>query len=161
MSTIETTMTMPGRLRRDFVAVREWLGGLPLSLIMLGMRVGVGFVFFNSGMLKINSFEFAVKLFQDEYRLPFIDPVTGAKLAAFNELTFPLFLFFGLATRLATLPLLGMVAVIEIFVYPQAWVEHLLWASVLVMLLTRGPGKISFDYLIERYFFATPRAQSP
>lgn len=161
MSIAETMTTRPLRLRRDFVAVREWLGRFPLSLILFAMRLGVGFVFFNSGMLKINSFEFAVKLFQDEYRLPFIDPVTGAKLAAFNELTFPLFLFFGLATRLATVPLLGMVAVIEIFVYPQAWVEHLLWASVLLMLLTRGPGKISFDYLIERYFFATRRNQSP
>ncbi len=161
MSIAETMTTGPLRWRRDFVAAREWLGRFPLSLILFAMRIGVGFVFFNSGMLKINSFEFAVKLFQDEYRLPFIDPVTGAKLAAFTELTFPLFLFFGLATRLATLPLLGMVAVIEIFVYPQAWVEHLLWASVLLMLLTRGPGKISFDHLIERYFFAARRNQSP
>jgi putative oxidoreductase len=158
MSIAETTMTMPLRLRRDFVAARAWLERFPLSLILLAMRIGIGFVFFNSGMLKVRSFEFAVKLFQDEYKLPFIDPVTGAKLAAFSELTFPLFLFFGLATRLATLPLLGMVAVIEIFVYPQAWVERLLWTSVLVMLLTRGPGKISFDYLIERYALAGRRA---
>jgi len=57
-----------------------------------------------------------------------------------------------LATRLATLPLLGMVAVIEIFVYPQAWTEHLLWASILVFLLTRGPGPFSLDYLIEQWF---------
>jgi len=42
-----------------------------------------------------------------------------------------------------------MVAVIEIFVYPQAWVEHLLWASVLVFLLTQGPGVFSVDYLVE------------
>lgn len=161
MSVVETPMGAPARLRNAFVITREWLGGFPLSLILLGMRFGIGFVFFNSGTLKINSFEFAVKLFEDEYKLPFIDPVTGAKLAAFNELTFPLFLFFGLATRLATLPLLGMVAIIEIFVYPQAWVEHLLWASVLVLLLTRGPGKISLDYLIERYFFAARRDQSP
>jgi putative oxidoreductase len=60
------------------------------------------------------------------------------------------FLFLGLATRLATLPLLGMVFVIQAFVYPQAWTEHLLWASILVCLLTRGPGIISLDHLIER-----------
>jgi putative oxidoreductase len=52
---------------------------------------------------------------------------------------------------LATLPLLVMVGVIEIFVYPQAWVEHLLWASVLVFLLTQGPGVFSVDYLIEHW----------
>jgi len=62
----------------------------------------------------------------------------------------PLFLFAGLATRLATLPLLGMVIVIQVLVYPQAWVEHLLWASALVVLLTRGPGVLSLDHLIER-----------
>jgi putative oxidoreductase len=115
------------------------------------MRVAIGGVFFNSGMLKVNSFEFAVKLFEAEYRLPLLDPVFAARLAAFTEITFPVFLVLGLATRLATLPLLGMVAVIEIFVYPQAWVEHLLWASVLTLLLTRGAGVLSLDFLIERW----------
>jgi putative oxidoreductase len=76
--------------------------------------------------------------------------VLAAWLAMVNELTFPLLLFAGLATRLATLPLLGMTFVIQVFVYPQAWTEHLMWASILVFLLTRGPGAFSLDYLIER-----------
>ena len=92
------------------------------------------------------------KLFQDEYKVPLLDPVFAAQLTAFVELTVPMFLFLGLATRLATLPLLGMVFVIQTFVYPQAWTEHLLWASVLVFLLTRGPGALSVDHLIERHF---------
>ncbi len=133
-----------------FVAARARLESLPLSVIQLAMRIAIGFVFFNSGLLKLRSFEFAVKLFEQEYRLPFIDPVLGAQLAMVVEITVPLFLFVGLATRLATLPLLGMVAVIQTLVYPQAWVEHLLWTSVLVVLLTRGPGVLSLDYLIER-----------
>jgi putative oxidoreductase len=137
-------------LRHPFVALRAILERFPLSLIQLAMRIAIGMVFFNSGMLKINSWEFAVKLFEDEYKVPFIDPALAARLATFNELTFPILLFLGLATRLATLPLLGMVAVIQTFVYPQAWTEHLLWASVLVLLLTRGPGAISLDHLIER-----------
>jgi putative oxidoreductase len=153
--------TLPLRLRRQFVAARAWLERIPLSMILLAMRVAIGFVFFNSGLLKVNSFEFAVRLFRDEYQLPIVDPLNGARLATLVELTFPLFLIFGLGTRLAALPLLGMVAVIEIFVYPKAWVEHLLWASVLVMLLTRGPGKLSFDYLIERHVFGERRNQSP
>jgi putative oxidoreductase len=86
----------------------------------------------------------------DEYKVPLLDPALGARLAAFNELVFPVFLFVGLATRLATLPLLGMVAIIQIFVYPQAWTEHLLWASILLFLLTRGPGSLSLDHVIER-----------
>ena len=139
-------------LRRAFVAVRAVIGRFPLSLIQLAMRIAIGMVFFNSGMLKINSWEFAIKLFEDEYKVPFIDPTLAARFATFNELTFPILLFLGLATRLATLPLLGMVAVIQTFVYPQAWTEHLLWASVLVFLLTRGPGTFSLDHLIERFF---------
>ncbi|WP_457091538.1 DoxX family protein [Microvirga sp. P5_D2] len=115
------------------------------------MRIGIGAVFFNSGLLKIRSWEFAVKLFQDEYKVPLLDPVLAAQLTAFVELTVPVFLFLGLATRLATLPLLGMVLVIQTFVYPQAWTEHLLWASVLVFLLTRGPGAFSIDHLVERH----------
>ncbi|MGD9631894.1 MULTISPECIES: DoxX family protein [unclassified Afipia] len=139
-------------LRRRFVSLREHLERLPLGIIQLAMRVAVGAVFFNSGLLKINSWEFAVKLFEDEYKVPFIDPALAAKLATFNELTFPVLLFLGLATRFATLPLLGMITVIQIFIYPQAWTEHLLWASILIFILTRGPGTLSVDHFIERHF---------
>jgi putative oxidoreductase len=83
--------------------------------------------------------------------VPLLDPVWAARLAAFNELTFSVLLIVGLATRIATLPLLGMIAVIQMFVYPQAWTEHLLWASILVFLLTRGPGALSLDHLVERW----------
>jgi putative oxidoreductase len=139
-------------LRRRFVVVRVWLKAFPLSIVQLAMRIGIGAVFFKSGMLKYNSWEFAVKLFEDEYKVPLLDPTFAARLAMINELTFPVLLFVGLATRLATLPLLGMAAVIQVFVYPQAWTEHLMWASMLVFLLTRGPGSLSLDHLIERYF---------
>ncbi len=137
-------------LRTRYLAVRTMLGRLPFSIIQLAMRISIGFVFFNSGMLKARSFEFAVKLFQDEYRLPLLPPEFAARLAMSVEIVVPLFLFVGLATRLATLPLLGMVIVIQVLVYPQAWVEHLLWASALVVLLTRGPGVLSLDHIIER-----------
>lgn len=122
----------------------------PLSIIQLAMRIAVGAAFFRSGLLKVNSWEFAVQLFRDEYKVPLLDPLLTAQLATVVELGVPLFLFAGLATRLATLPLLGMIAVIQIFVYPNAWSDHLLWGSILVFLLTRGPGAISLDYLIAR-----------
>ena len=139
-------------LHSSFVTARGLLEAFPLSVIQLAMRIAVGAVFFNSGLLKFRSWEFAIKLFEDEYKVPLLDPVLAARLATFNELVFPVLLFVGLATRLATLPLLGMIAVIQIFVYPQAWTEHLLWASILVFLLTRGPGPLSLDHLIERRY---------
>ena len=143
----------PGMFRvpRLFYSIRQWLGRLPLSIIQLGMRIGVGMVFFKAGLLKYQSFEFAVKLFEDEYKLPFLAPAVAARMAMLNELTTSTLLFLGLATRLVTLPLLGMISVIQIFVYPRAWPDHLLWGSILVFLLTRGPGTLSVDYLIDRY----------
>jgi putative oxidoreductase len=147
-------------LREWFAIAREWLERFPLSIIQLAMAIAIAAVFFNSGLLKINSWEFAIKLFQDEYKVPLLDPETAARIATFNELTFPALLFVGFATRLATLPLLGMVAVIEIFVYPQAWTEHLLWASILVFLLTRGPGPFSLDYLLEQWLVSPARRRT-
>ena len=41
-----------------------------------------------------------------------------------------------------------MIATIQLFVYPDAWSEHLVWGSILVFLLTRGPGAISVDHVI-------------
>jgi putative oxidoreductase len=139
-------------LRARLIEVRQWLGRFPLDILQLAMRVAVGSVFFKAGLLKLNSWEFAIKLFEDEYKVPLLPPATAAGLALLNEMTWPIFLFLGLATRLATLPLLGMIAVIQIFVYPQAWTDHLLWGSVLVFLLTRGAGALSLDHLIERAF---------
>jgi putative oxidoreductase len=138
-------------LRSRFVAIRNWLGHFPLSILQLGLRVGVGLVFFNAGILKYQSFEFAVKLFQDEYKVPLLPPEVAARITMFNELTWPAFLFLGLASRFATLPLLGQLVVMEM-TYPKAWNDHVFWASALLLILTRGPGAISLDYLIERYF---------
>ena len=139
-------------LRRWFVIARGQLERIPISLILMGMRIAVASVFLKSGLLKINSWEFAIKLFEEEYKVPLLDPIWATRLAAFNELTFPMLLIVGLATRLATLPLLGMIAVIQTFVYPQAWTDHLLWGSILIFLLSRGPGALSLDHLIERRF---------
>jgi putative oxidoreductase len=96
------------------------------------------------------SWQFAVLLFRDEYRLPLISPELGAQLATAVELGIPPLLALGFATRLATLPLLAMVAVIQLLVYPNAWSEHLMWGAILLFLLTRGGGHISVDHLIAR-----------
>src|SRR5438552_13862789 len=132
MTAIDVGAATPlATLRRWFVSARGALERVPLSLIQLAMRIAVASVFLKSGLLKINSWEFAIKLFEDEYKVPLLDPAWAARLATFNELTFPVLLIIGLATRLAVLPLLGMIAVIQTFVYPQAWTDHILWGSIL------------------------------
>lgn len=131
-------------------SIPSLLGRFPLSLIQLAMRVGVGSVFFNAGLMKYRSWDMTLMLFRDEYQVPLLAPELAARVAMIQELTVPILLFLGLGTRIATIPLLGMIAVIQTFVYPGAWVEHLVWSSILVFLLTRGPGTISVDDLLAR-----------
>jgi putative oxidoreductase len=150
---MDTTVVMPkpsvsGIAWADML--RQRLARFPLSIVLLAGRIGVGAVFFKAGLLKYRSWEFTVLLFRDEYKVPLLDPEVAARVAMVQELTLPILLFLGLATRLATLPLLGMIAVIQTFVYPNAYNDHLVWGSILVLLLTRGPGVFSLDYLIER-----------
>src|SRR5215831_179268 len=151
MTSFDSAVPSTVRISQWFTSIRQWLGLFPLSILQLGMRIGVGMVFFKAGLLKYQSFEFAVKLFEDEYKVPFLAPAIAAHMAMINELTTSTLLFLGLATRLATLPLFGMISVIQIFVYPTAWPDHLLWGSLLIFLLTRGPGPLSVDYLIDQY----------
>ena len=75
----------------------ERLERFPLSILQLAMRVGVGAVFFRSGLLKLGSWEFTVRLFRDEYQVPLLDPVLAARLATVVELGVPPLLFAGLA----------------------------------------------------------------
>jgi putative oxidoreductase len=133
------------------------LDRFPLSILLLAMRISVGAVFFRSGLLKLDSWQFAIQLFRDEYQVPLLDPVLAAQIATAVELGVPPLVFVGLATRLATLPLIGMIAVIQVFVYPNAWNDHLLWASALVLVLTRGPGVFSLDHWIGRAWIASAR----
>jgi putative oxidoreductase len=57
-------------------------------------------------------------------------------------------LFLGLASRLSALALFGMTAVIQLFVVPGGWPEHILWLSLLLLIIARGPGSISLDQLV-------------
>lgn len=125
------------------------LGQFPLTLLQLVFRFGVASVFWKSGQSKIASWDTTILLFTNEYHVPVLSPQLAATLAASFELGCSTLIFFGLLTRLATLPLLGMVFVIQTFVYPENWVEHLTWAAMLLFLLTRGPGAISLDRLIK------------
>ena len=112
-------------------------------------RIAIGAIFFLSGRTKVEGAltltEGAYTLFRDEYRVPLIPPEIAAHLAAYAEHLFPILLVLGLCTRLSALALLGMTAVIQIFVYPDAWATHLSWAGLLLFLVGRGGGAIALD----------------
>ena len=142
---------------------------VPDAWIALLGRFSVAAIFWKSGQTKIQGFaldivsgEFqfgmprlanaAVDLFRDEYRLPLLPPELAAIMAAFAEHIFPALILLGLATRFSALALLAMTATIQVFVYPDAYPTHGVWAAVLLFLVARGPGPLSLDALVARRF---------
>ena len=123
---------------------------IPLSVIQLAGRIAIANVFWNSAQSKLLSWPTTLQLFALEYRVPLLPPEIAAPLATATELTGSVLILLGLFTRLGALALLGIVAVIQIFVYPGHWGEHLLWASLLGLLLARGAGVVSLDQLGRR-----------
>lgn len=121
------------------------------DLPALALRLFPAAVFWASARTKVEGFHIAPStfyLFENEYNLPLIPPDVAAVMATLAEHTFSVALVLGLATRLSALALLGMTAVIEIFVYPEAWSEHGLWAACFLALIARGPGRWSLDHLL-------------
>lgn len=145
------TATAVRRWQEPVLALRDFIKRFPLALIQLMARLSIGGVFWSSGMSKIASWQSTIVLFRQEYRVPLLPPEIAATLAASVELTTPILLLLGLFSRVATLPMLGMAFVIQTFVYPQDWIEHLGWATFLLLILTRGPGPISLDYFIAKW----------
>jgi putative oxidoreductase len=133
-----------------FNRLTELFARIPADVFSLLARLGIGVIFLRSGLLKLDGWENGntLALFQYEYQLPLIPPEIAAPLALAMELSMPMFLFAGLGTRFAALALLGMTAVIEIFVYPAAFDTHAVWAVSLLYLIKYGAGTLSLDHLI-------------
>ncbi len=127
-------------------------GHVPMSVVQLAARLAIAKVFWASAQTKLASWQVTQQLFAHEYQVPILPPDVAAVLATAAELGGAVLIFLGLFTRLGALALLGVVAVIQLFVFPGHWGEHLLWASLLLLLLARGAGAVSVDHLASRYF---------
>ncbi|MBY6260882.1 DoxX family protein [Azospirillum sp. 412522] len=133
---------------RDLVA--GWLDRHAAPLFDLAVRLTMAPIFFRSGLQKIGDWQATLFLFQEEYRVPLLPPDVAALLAAAAELTMPVLLVLGLATRVAAVPLLGMALVIQFvlgaanpaFSNPQ----HYFWMLLLIGLIVRGGGRLSVDH---------------
>jgi putative oxidoreductase len=150
---IATVRVPADGMRRLWNRIADRLSGLlnHASLALVD-RIAIGSIFFLSGRTKVEGFltltEGAYKLFREEYKVPLIPPEIAAHLAAYAEHLFPVLLVLGLCTRLSALALLVMTAVIQFFVYPDAWPTHLSWAGLLLYLVARGAGPASLDHAI-------------
>ncbi|MGH6952654.1 MAG: DoxX family protein [Alphaproteobacteria bacterium] len=121
-----------------------------MPILELAFRAGVASVFFKSGLTKLPSWDTTILLFAEEYRVPLVPPEIAAYMGTALELACPVLIVFGFLARLGALGLLGMTLVIQIFVYPENWSEHLMWAALLGYIFTRGAGVISIDHLVAR-----------
>jgi putative oxidoreductase len=130
------------------------------SLVQLVLRVALAVPFWKSGMLKWTGFlrlsDTAVTLFTDEFMLhlpggPYHYPVPTvmAFLSGCAEITFPILLVLGFATRFAALGLLFMTCIVELTV-PDGWPIHITWAAMALGIMAWGPGRISIDHLLRQ-----------
>jgi putative oxidoreductase len=130
--------------------VRALLEAVPFSLLILVARAATFSVFFRSGLVKLADWNATLSLFQNDYNVPVLPPEVAAVMAASMELGLSTLVLVGLFTRLSALGLLGMVAVIQTFVYPMAWPDHIQWLAFMIFIVCRGPGVFSLDHLIGR-----------
>jgi len=134
-------------LRARLVAL---LDRVPYSILILVARAATFSVFFRSGLVKLSDWNATLLLFQTEYNVPILPPNVAAVMSASMELGLSSLVLLGLFTRLSALGLLGMVTVIQIFVYPMAWPDHIQWLAFMIFIIFRGPGVFSLDHLLER-----------
>lgn len=153
-TTVLTTATRSNGLRARWNGVAGSLSRwIAHDVLAIASRMSIAAIFYLSGRTKVESFltitDGTYELFRSEYKLPLIPPEIAAHLAAYAEHLFPVLLVLGLFTRLSALALLGMTLTIQVFVYPDAWPTHLSWAALLLYLMGRGAGALSFDKLLK------------
>lgn len=145
-----------GRVTRTAEAAVSMLETLS-PLVDVAIRVLIALVFFKSGLTKIASWDTTLSLFENEYAVPFLPPELAAYLGTAVELGMPVFLVFGLGTRLAAL-VLFVFNIIAVISYPDLGEvglhDHQYWGLFLLVTLLHGPGKLSLDHLIRRRFSA-------
>jgi putative oxidoreductase len=129
------------------------LDSTPYSLVILPARIATFSVFFRSGLVKIADWDATLHLFREEYKVPVLPPEFAAHMAASMELGLSSLVLLGLFSRLAALGLLGMVTVIQLFVEPRGWPDHIQWLAFMIVIVWRGPGLFSLDHLLARWSF--------
>ena len=146
---------MPSAVARPLIQLRDWLEAVPYSLLAIPLRLAVAWIFWSSAQVKLINWGTTLDLFRDEYRVPVLAPEFAAGMALSIELAAPVLLVLGLSTRPTAAVLMGMTAVIQIFVYPDAWPTHLQWTAMMLVLLCRGPGAVSLDRFVWRSLLRT------
>jgi putative oxidoreductase len=125
----------------------------------LAIRLYIAWIFFKSGLLKIQSWESTLALFEYEFAVPLLPPEMAAYLGTAAELVLPALLALGLAGRFAALALF-LFNIVAVMSYPDlsdvGRQHHLYWGMLLAMLAVHGPGLLSADGWLARRCKACP-----
>ncbi len=153
-------------------------GIVPYALVGLGLRFVMARLFFLEGQAKIDGlilhinlrgFDYSVvlptqikhstiEMFETLYANLPVPPTVTAHVFAYAEFILPICLVLGFATRLSALLLLILTVLSIVYVTPgEFWTTQVYWISILMVLLSVGPGAISFDALI-RYLYRREKA---
>ena len=154
------------------IAALGWI--FPYALVALVLRLVMARVVFVAGQAKVDGpvlpisipdmnwtvfvtlpmtvKDGAYQLFERLAGLP-IPASIAAPVVSYAEFILPICLVLGLATRFAALCLLIITAAIQWAAAPEAlWTLHIYWISILLVLVSLGPGLISFDHLIRHLY---------
>ncbi|MEE4248878.1 MAG: DoxX family protein [Kangiellaceae bacterium] len=128
-------------------AAVTWIDHLQ-SPLLLAARLYIAWVFFKSGLTKLNDWESTLLLFEYEYAVPVLDHVTAAYMATAGELVLPVLLALGLFGRFSAVGLfiVNWIAVISLEDMPAAALNlHYIWAMASALVIFWGAGFFSAD----------------
>lgn len=159
--------SITGTLIRGFVAACAFI---PYALVALALRLVVARAFFLDGQTRVDGQPVPVNFhgFDFSFILPLqvkavaytsfltgylplpVPPGLAAYLLSGAEFLLPIMLVLGFGTRIAAFGLLAITVFLQLYVMPQAlWSLHVYWASVILVLLSCGPGQLSIDHFIK------------
>ncbi len=130
----------------------DWLS--PASDLLI--RLWIANIFWKAGTVKLASWDATLYLFEYEYQVPFIPPEIAAYLGTAVELSMPVLLALGLATRFSAL-VLFVFNIIAVVSYPTpneiGIKDHQYWGLLLLVPLFHGAGNLSLDYFVGKFFW--------
>lgn len=123
-----------------------------IPVLLSFCRLWVAYVFFNSGLTKIATWDSTLYLFEYEYQVPLLPWQLAAYMGTAAELILPVFVGLGLLTRpMATI--LFVFNIIAVVSYPLLWergfYDHQLWGLMILIVIVWGAGPFSIDKLLK------------
>ena len=123
-----------------------------ISLLILTLRLFFGLLFFSHGLDKMMNFN------ELSYSYPSVfgfGSYMTLMLSIFCEFACSIFLIAGLLVRITVIPMIAAMAVAFFDVHDGMFPDgelSLIYLVLFVILYITGPGRYSFDYLIDRKF---------